>query len=59
MARIHGCHVTSREEMLFMKYEHFGKCKGSFKVKKYKKDNSWIFWIFCYCTVSILLYQRV
>ena len=31
MARIHGCHVTSREEMLFMKYEHYGKCKGSFK----------------------------
>ena len=31
MARIHGCHVTSREAMLFMKYEHFGKCKGSFK----------------------------
>ena len=25
------CHVTSREAMLFMKYEHFGKCKGSFK----------------------------
>ena len=31
MARIHGCHVTSREAMLFMKYEHYGKCKGSFK----------------------------
>ena len=27
----HGCHVTSREAMLFMKYEHYGKCKGSFK----------------------------
>ena len=23
--------MTSREAMLFMKYEHFGKCKGSFK----------------------------
>ena len=31
MAHIHGCHVTSREAMLFMKYEHYGKCKGSFK----------------------------
>ena len=31
MARIHGCHVTSRDAMLFMKYEHCGKCKGSFK----------------------------
>ena len=31
MARIHGCHVTSREAILFMKYEHYGKCKGSFK----------------------------
>ena len=31
MARIHGCHVMSREAMLFMKYEHYGKCKGSFK----------------------------
>ena len=31
MARIHGCHVTSREAMLFMKYEHYGKCKGSFE----------------------------
>ena len=31
MARIHGCHVTSREAMLIMKYEHYGKCKGSFK----------------------------
>ena len=30
MARIHGCHVTSREAM-FMKYEHYSKCKGSFK----------------------------
>ena len=31
MARNHGCHVTSREAMLFMKYEHYGKCKGTFK----------------------------
>ena len=31
MARIHGCFVTSREEMLFVKYEHYGKCKGSFR----------------------------
>ena len=31
MARIHGCNVTSREAMLFMKYEHYGKCKDSFK----------------------------
>ena len=31
MARIHWCHVTSREAMLFMKYEHYGKCQGSFK----------------------------
>ena len=31
MAHIHGCHVTSREAMLLMKYEHYGKCKGSFK----------------------------
>ena len=31
MAPIHGCHVTSREAILFMKYEHYGKCKGSFK----------------------------
>ena len=31
MERIHGCHVTSREAMLFMKYEHYCKCKGSFK----------------------------
>ena len=23
--------MTSREAMLFMKYEHYGKCKGSFK----------------------------
>ena len=23
--------MTSRKAMLFMKYEHFGKCKGSFK----------------------------
>ena len=30
MERIHGCHVTSREAML-MKYEHYCKCKGSFK----------------------------
>ena len=38
MARIHGCHVTSREAMLFMKYEHYGTCKGSFKdsQRKYK-----------------------
>ena len=28
---MHGCHVTSREAILFMKYEHCGKCKGSFK----------------------------
>ena len=31
MVRIHGCRLTSREAMLFMKYEHYGKCKGSFK----------------------------
>ena len=31
MARIHGCHVTSCEAMLFMKHEHYGKCKSSFK----------------------------
>ena len=33
MAHIHGCHMTSREAMLFMKYEHYGKChsNGSFK----------------------------
>ena len=24
-------HVTSHEAMLFMKYEYYGKCKGSFK----------------------------
>ena len=23
--------MTSREAMLFMKYEHYSKCKGSFK----------------------------
>ena len=23
--------MTSREAMLFMKYEHYGKCKDSFK----------------------------
>ena len=41
MVRIHGCHVTSHEAMLFMKYDHYGKCKGSFKDSqrkcKYKK----------------------
>ena len=31
MARIHGCHATSREAMLIMKYEHYDKSKGSFK----------------------------
>ena len=31
MARIHGYHVASREAMLLMKYEHYGKCKGLFK----------------------------
>ena len=32
---------------------------NAFKVKKYKKDNSWIFCNFCYCRVSILLYRLV
>ena len=36
MALIHGCHVTSREAMLFIKYEHYGKCKGSFKESQKK-----------------------
>ena len=31
----------------------------SFKVKKYKKNTSWIFSIFFYCRVSILLYRLV
>ena len=28
--------MTSREAMLFMKYEHYGKCKGSFKDSQMK-----------------------
>ena len=49
MARIHGCHVTSRDAMLFMKYEYYGKCIGSFKdsqrkCKLYLQYVNTLFW---------------
>ena len=40
-------HVTSREAMLFMKYEHYGKCKGSIKDSQRKCGylrNKFNFW---------------
>ena len=39
--------MTSREAMLFMKYEHSGKCKGSFKDSQRKCKYTLMTFYFC------------